>query len=116
MNWWNVAGYTEETCAAAGGTWDPQGFCTHLGFDAPPIVPPVLDDLPAPNPPWEQEARTERKAMIASQKVMRLERMLDGSLPTEADRGEFEYRRARGIVHHRPERAAALGNPVLTEG
>ena len=116
MSWWNVAGYTEETCEAAGGTWDPQGFCKYLGFDGEAIAAPVADDLPTPNPPWEQDERTERKAMIASPQVRRIERMLDGSVPTTADQGENEYRQARGIVHHRPERAEALGYPVFGEG
>ena len=64
----------------------------------------------------EQEARDEQQRARASTQVSRIVRMADGSLPpTTLAEGESEYDQPRWIRHHRPERAAAEGEPVLSE-
>ncbi len=63
----------------------------------------------------EQEARDAWKRARASVQVERIETMAGGLAPGAEDEGEHEFERPRWIRHHRPERAAAEGEPVLVE-
>jgi hypothetical protein len=60
----------------------------------------------------EQEARDERKRARASVQIVPIQTLADGSAPAE---GEEEFNQVVWTRHHRPERAAAEGEPVLTE-
>lgn len=64
----------------------------------------------------DQAAHDERRRARASTQVERISRMADGSVPpAQLAEGEGEFDQPRWIRHHRPERAAAEGEPVLGE-